>query len=86
MVVTSNDSLINIGNCNAVYVSQIVVSKLRSRTALDHDRRHYKAAKVLVIVIPLLGITLITLMGTSKEESFLAFTIFESVRSALLST
>ena len=26
----------------------IVLSKLRSRTALDHDRRHYKAAKALV--------------------------------------
>ena len=27
--------------------SQIVVSKLRERTALDHDRRHLKAAKVI---------------------------------------
>ena len=63
------------------------MSKLRSRTALDHDRRHYKAAKALVIVIPLLGFTyLLTLMGPSEEESFLAFTIFQSVRAALLST
>ena len=28
-------------------LSKIVVSKLRERTALDHDRRHLKAAKVI---------------------------------------
>ena len=55
------------------------MSKLSSRTALDHDRRHFKAAKALVIVIPLLGFTyLLTLMGPSEEESFLAFTIFHT--------
>ena len=27
---------------------QIVISKLRQQTALDHDRRHLKAAKVLL--------------------------------------
>ena len=32
-----------------VWIMVIVLSKLRSRTALDHDRRHYKAAKALVI-------------------------------------
>ena len=26
---------------------QIVVSKLRQQTVLEHDRRHFKAAKVL---------------------------------------
>ena len=35
---------------------QIVISKLRQQTALDHDRRHLKAAKVLhchcVIIVP----------------------------------
>ena len=31
-----------------VWIMVIVLSKLRSRTALDHDRRHYKAAKALV--------------------------------------
>ena len=63
------------------------MSKLRSRTALDHDRRHYKAAKALVIVIPLLGFTyLLTLLGPSKDDSLLAYSIFQSVRAALLST
>ena len=62
------------------------MSKLHSRTALDHDRRHLKAAKALVVVIPLLGFTyLLTLMGPSKEESVLAFTIFHAVRAGLLS-
>ena len=63
------------------------MAKLRARTALDHDRRHYKAAKALVIVIPLLGFTyLLTFIGPSKETSPLAYTIFQSVRAVLLST
>ena len=33
----------------------IVLSKLRSRTALDHDRRHYKAAKALVKCVLFIG-------------------------------
>ena len=66
---------------------QIVVSKLRARTAMDHDRRHYKAAKALVVVIPLFGFTyLLTLMGPNKESNPLAYTIFQSVRAVLLST
>jgi hypothetical protein len=70
-----------------VWIMVIVVSKLRARTALDHDRRHYKAAKALVIVIPLLGFTyLLTFIGPSKESSPLAYTVFQSVRAVLLST
>ena len=54
---------------------------------MDHDRRHYKAAKALVVVIPLFGFTyLLTLMGPSKESNPLAYTIFQSVRAVLLST
>jgi len=70
-----------------VWIMVIVVSKLRARTAMDHDRRHYKAAKALVVVIPLFGFTyLLTLMGPSKESNPLAYTIFQSVRAVLLST
>ena len=66
---------------------QIVISKLRSRTALDHDRRHFKAAKALVIVIPLLGVTyLLTFIGPSKESNPLGYTVFQAVRVVLLST
>ena len=54
---------------------------------MDHDRRHFKAAKALVIVIPLFGLTyLLTLMGPNKESNPLAYTIFQSVRAVLLST
>jgi len=68
-----------------VWIMVIVLSKLRSRTALDHDRRHYKAAKALVIIIPLLGFTyMLTLMGP-RTGSF-AYTIFQAGRAALLST
>ena len=54
---------------------------------MDHDRRHFKAAKALVIVIPLLGFTyLLTFIGPNKENNPLAYTIFQSVRAVLLST
>ena len=54
---------------------------------MDYDRRHFKAAKALVIVIPLLGFTyLLTFIGPSKESNPLAYTIFQSVRAVLLST
>ena len=63
------------------------MAKLRARTAMDHDRRHYKAAKALVIIIPLLGFTyLLTFIGPSKESNPLAYTVFQSVRAVLLST
>ena len=46
---------------------QIVLSKLRSQTAMDHDRRHLKAAKALVIVIPLFGFTyILTFIGPDE--------------------
>jgi len=68
-----------------VWIMVIVLSKLRSRTALDHDRRHYKAAKALVIIIPLLGFTyMLTLTGPRTDS--LAYTVFQAGRAALLST
>ena len=65
----------------------MVVSKLRAHTALEYDRRHYKAAKALVVIIPLLGFTyMLTLVGPTKEESPLGFLVFNTVRAALLSS
>ena len=65
----------------------MVVSKLRAHTALDYDRRHYKAAKALVVIIPLLGFTyLLTLVGPSEEESPVGFLVFNTFRAALLSS
>ena len=66
---------------------QIVVSKLHIQTAMDFDRRHYRAAKALVVVIPVLGFTyILTLLGPSASDTPIAYTIFQAVRAALLST
>ena len=44
-----------------------MLAKLRSQTAMDHDRRHLKAAKALVIVIPLFGFTyILTFIGPDE--------------------
>jgi len=41
-----------------IWVILIVILKLRQKavTAADHDRRHWKAAKALIFVMPLLGV------------------------------
>ena len=66
---------------------QIVVSKLHIQTAMDFDRRHYRAAKALVVVIPMLGFTyLLTLLGPSATHTPTAYAIFQAVRAVLLST
>ena len=81
---------------------QIVISKLRLQTALDHDRRHLKAAKVcpppdkskelcylqaLVFVMPLLGMGyLVTLVPPDRQASRAAYQVFSIGRSLLLST
>ena len=54
---------------------------------MDFDRRHYRAAKALVVVIPLLGFTyMLTLLGPSATDNPTAYTIFQVVRASLLST
>ena len=64
-----------------------MVSKLHSQTAIDLDRRHYLAAKALVIIMPVLGLTyMLTLLGPSARDSPTAYTIFQAVRAALLSS
>ena len=43
---------------------------------MDHDRRHLKAAKALVIVIPVLGFTyLLTLTGPTEESHYTIFQV-----------
>ena len=54
---------------------------------MDFDRRHYRAAKALVVIIPVLGFTyILTLLGPSATDTPTAYTIFQAVRAALLST
>merc|ERR1719356_1124647 len=65
----------------------IVVSKLKQRTALDHDRRNMKAAKALLVLVPLLGCPyLLTLVGPNREDSPQAYTVFQIARASVLST
>ena len=79
--------LLTINTFFLIWIMVIVVSKLRDRNMKDHETRHYKAAKALVIVIPLLGFTyLITILGPDKQANPLAYTIFQSMRAVLLST
>ena len=81
---------------------QIVLAKLRQQTVLDHDRRHFKAAKeeimkifnvcyelfqALIFCMPLLGLGyLVTLVPPSRENNEALFTAFQIGRSLLLST
>jgi hypothetical protein len=66
-----------------IWIMVIVVSKLHSRTAMDHDRRHYKAAKALVIVIPLLGFTyLLTLAGPGPGPAYTVFQVHAMLNMA----
>ena len=65
---------------------QIVIAKLKDNSAMEHDRQHWKAAKALVIVIPLLGITyLFTLMGPGEEWPVF-YIVFQIIRAILLSS
>merc|ERR1719411_248006 len=64
-----------------------VVAKLQSSGAGEVERLHYKSARALVIVIPLLGFTyILTLVGPSYSLSPLAHQIFQTCRVCLLST
>ena len=66
---------------------QIVVSKLRERTAMDHDRKHWKAAKALIGVMPLIGFGyLFTIVGPDKDRTPLAYSVYQVITSVLLST
>jgi len=74
-----------------VSIFYVVVAKLRSARATrsgrgEADHQNWKAAKALLVIIPLLGITyLITILGPADRNT-LSFVIFEHVRAVLLST
>ncbi|XP_023329104.1 diuretic hormone receptor isoform X2 [Eurytemora carolleeae] len=76
--------------CNTfflVWIMVIVVSKLRAQTVMEYDRKHWKAAKALIVVIPLLGVTyLLTLMGPDMEHYPTGYLIFQFIRAVFLST
>jgi len=76
--------------CNTFFlisIMVIVVSKLCEKTAMDHDKKHWKAAKALVIVMPMLGCGyLITMVGPDQATTPWGYTAFQVVRSLVLST
>ena len=66
---------------------QIVVSKLHFQTSVGFDRRHFRAAKALMVVTPVLGFTyILTLTGPTAEYSPLGYSVFQGVRAVLLSS
>ena len=71
-----------------VSIFYVVVTKLRStgqREASDHQ--NWRAAKALLVIIPLLGITyLITIVPITSNTSSLFYFIFVHFRAVLLST
>ncbi|XP_023322237.1 diuretic hormone receptor [Eurytemora carolleeae] len=69
-----------------VSIFYVVVTKLRSAGRGEQDHQNWKAAKALLVIIPLLGITyLITILGPTDTVS-ISFVIFEHLRAVLLST
>ena len=75
--------------CNLVFlvwIMVVVVGKLRSDNSESHHQ-HWKAAKALLVIIPLLGITyLITLMPPTADKHTTGHIIFQDLRAVLLST
>ena len=64
-----------------------VLEKLRMGGSEEVEGREYKAAKALVVVFPLLGVTyILTLVGPSHNLHPLSHQIFQTVRVSLLST
>ena len=77
-------------NCNDLWIApllQVVITKLRSTNApaMEHDHQNWKAAKALLVIIPLLGITYIfTIYGPTDSASWPHY-IFIHIRACLLS-
>lgn len=66
---------------------QVVITKLRSSAsaAQEHDHQNWKAAKALLVIIPLLGITYLFTISGPSDPTTMAYYIFQHVRAFLLS-
>ena len=72
-------SLLILNTIFLVVIMTAVVAKLQSSLAGEVERLHYKSARALVIVIPLLGFTyVLTLVGPSYPPSNLGSTTITS--------
>jgi len=70
-----------------VSIFYVVVTKLRStgqREASDHQ--NWRAAKALLVIIPLLGITYLITIAAPSDTSSVIYIIFVHFRAVLLST
>ena len=68
-----------------MHTVQVVISKLRMNQGAVSDHFHLRAAKALVVIVPLLGITYIILIVGPREADSVFSIIFISTRSVLLS-
>jgi len=70
-----------------ISIFYVVVAKLRSSGQGEPaDHQNWKAAKALLVIIPLLGITyLITILGPTDSSS-VSYSLFVHIRAVLLST
>lgn len=74
--------LLNLGFL--VCIMWVLITKLRSTNSAEKQQYH-KAAKALLVLMPLLGIThVITIYGPVGDKS--TVNLFECVRAVLLST
>ena len=75
-------SLLILNTVFLVVVMTAVVTQLKSSCAGELEKLHYKSARALVIIIPLLGFTyVLTLVGPSYSLHPLAHQIFQTFRS-----
>lgn len=73
------------GLCSSLQHFQVVISKLRSNDVhYTAQNINLRAAKALIIIVPLLGITyIITIVGPGKSDNTLA-TVFILTRTLLI--
>ena len=64
-----------------------MISKLYRQNSFELDRRHLRALKALLVVIPVLGFNyILTLVGPSPSDSPTGHQVFQTIRATLIST
>jgi len=73
-----------------IWIISIVILKLKQRTSVDDDRRHWKATKALIFVMPLLGfgsvLTLVVKPAVASLGLPTATLVFNAVEAVIVST
>lgn len=67
-----------------LFLFQVLITKLRSANTLE-TRQYRKAAKALLVLIPLFGTTYLVVLAGPTEGGFISH-VFAIVRAVLLST